>query len=57
MREMLTANPRGKTRLAKWYVPYTVSPRLHLQLWEMPLTYFQDEEKLKLKGEVRDPLP
>jgi hypothetical protein len=33
--DMLTRNPRGKTRLAKWYVPYS------------------DEEKIKLKGEVR----
>lgn len=29
---------RGKTRLAKWYQPYS------------------DEEKIKLKGEVRSPL-
>jgi hypothetical protein len=28
---------RGKTRLAKWYVPYS------------------DDEKIKLKGEVRAP--
>lgn len=33
---ILVQNRQGKTRLAKWYAPYT------------------DEEKVKLKGEVRD---
>ena len=32
---ILIQNRQGKTRLAKWYAPYT------------------DEEKVKLKGEVR----
>nr|CAF32110.1 clathrin coat assembly protein, putative [Aspergillus fumigatus] len=35
---------RGKTRLAKWYAPYSVSCPIFLVL---------DEEKVKLKGEVR----
>jgi AP-2 complex subunit sigma-1 len=34
---ILIQNRQGKTRLAKWYAPYT------------------DEEKVKLKGEVRSP--
>lgn len=33
---ILVQNRQGKTRLAKWYAPYT------------------DEEKVKLKGEVRN---
>ena len=36
---ILIQNRQGKTRLAKWYAPYT------------------DEEKVKLKGEVRHLLP
>lgn len=47
---------RGKTRLAKWYAPYSVSI-IPAPLWTrqaLRLMYpHQDEEKIKLKGEVR----
>ena len=41
---------RGKTRLAKWYAPYSVSEVIVLK----PNQAYgvQDEEKVKLKGEV-----
>ena len=45
---------RGKTRLAKWYAPYSVSAALS-QLFETSNQTDisnQDEEKIKLKGEV-----
>lgn len=45
---------RGKTRLAKWYAPYSVS-RIAERLFESKkhsLTDMQDDEKVKLKGEV-----
>ena len=48
---------RGKTRLAKWYAPYTVSGIIEYLVgemcwWDMLTEWLQDDEKIKLKGEV-----
>jgi hypothetical protein len=51
---------RGKTRLAKWYAPYNVSFLLvgqsHGYGHMLIKGWIQDEEKVKLKGEVSRPI-
>jgi AP-2 complex subunit sigma-1 len=42
---------RGKTRLAKWYAPYSVRSLSSPTISDSKLTY-QDDEKIRLKGEV-----
>ena len=51
--------PRGKTRLAKWYSPYSVYLPVALPLSPPFISispvvdgHLQDDEKIKLKGEV-----
>jgi hypothetical protein len=44
---------RGKTRLAKWYAPYNVGAQSWNEVQKDADGLLQDDEKVKLKGEVR----